>query len=130
MNINTCPNCKGNKSVKIDDTHFKCDYCGSIFEIDNHKTETKETEPTDSQSTTQAPQVIYVQAPQPQQQQSPQIIIEKKSGNGCLGALAIGIIVFGIILCFIGGADFGMPFVVLGIILGVASRPFNKTNPS
>lgn len=128
MNIIACPNCKGSKNTKVDTSHFKCEYCGTIFEIDNHKSEASESVHNESQPKPQAPQVVYVQAPAAPAPQ-PQIIIEKKSGNGCLGAASVILIVFGIFLCIIGGSNFGIPSIIFGVIFGVVSRPINKNNP-
>lgn len=60
-----CPKCKGNKFSLLAKDTFKCAYCGNILSIEKKDDPAQIKEPEQTTSTQPAPQIIYINAPQP-----------------------------------------------------------------
>lgn len=66
MNIRLCPHCKGNKATQVDNSHAKCLYCGTVYELEDNSQPKYEPKSVKNEVPPQpAPTIIYT-SPQPQ----------------------------------------------------------------
>ena len=59
-----CDDCGSKKYEKLNETTYRCTYCGSIKEVYIQKEEPKQEEPSKTEPVESEPQPIYDEAPQ------------------------------------------------------------------